>query len=91
MTRAYREIYLSNAQAALGDAFDYAVNTRGIPGDDFVKLFCVSSVSRRMENGEPSLLAGMSGIEIACEVIAETTGKQFEAVLAERMERSREY
>ena len=91
MTRAYREIYLNNAQSALGDAFDYAVNTCGIPGDDFVKLFCVSSVSRRMENGEPSLLAGKSGIEIAVEVVSETTGKQLEAVPAERMERSAEY
>ena len=91
MTSAYREIYLSNAQSALGDAFDYAVNTCGIPGDDFVKLFCVSSVSRRMENGEPSLLAGKSGIEIAVEVVSETTGKQLEAAPLERMERSREY
>ncbi|MBO4283284.1 MAG: helix-turn-helix transcriptional regulator [Clostridia bacterium] len=91
MTRAYREIYLSNAQAALGDAFDYAVNTCSIPGDDFVKLFCGSSLSRRMENGEPSLLSGKSGIEIAIEIIAETTGKQLEAIPTERMERSEEY
>ena len=91
MTRAYQEIYLSNAQAALGDAFDYAVNTCSIPGDDFVKLFCGSSLSRRMENGEPSLLSGKSGIEIAIEVIAETTGKQLEAIPTERMERSVEY
>lgn len=91
MTRAYREIHLSNAQAALGDAFDYAVNTCSIPGDDFVKLFCGSSLSRRMENGEPSLLSGKSGIEIAIEVIAETTGKQLEAIPTERMERSAEY
>ena len=91
MTRAYQEIYLSNAQAALGDTFDYAVNTCSIPGDDFVKLFCGSSVSRRMENGEPSLLSGKSGIEIAIEVIAETTGKQLEAIPTERMERSAEY
>ena len=91
MTRAYQEIYLSNAQAALGDAFDYAVNTCSIPGDDFVKLFCGSSLSRRMENGEPSLLSGKSGIEIAVEVIAETTGKQLEAISSERMERSAEY
>ena len=91
MTRAYREIYLSNAQAVLGDAFDYAVNTCSIPGDDFVKLFCGSSLSRRMENGEPSLLSGKSGIEIAIEVIAETTGKQLEAIPTERMERSPEY
>lgn len=91
MTHAYREIYLSNAQAALGDTFDYAVNTCSIPGDDFVKLFCGSSLSRRMENGEPSLLSGKSGIEIAIEVIAETTGKQLEAIPTERMERSAEY
>lgn len=91
MTHAYREIYLSNAQAVLGDAFDYAVNTCSIPGDDFVKLFCGSSLSRRMENGEPSLLSGKSGIEIAVEVISETTGKQLEVMPTERMERSTEY
>ena len=44
-----------------------------------------------MENGEPLLLAGKSGIEIAAEVLAETTGKQFEAVSTERIERSEEY
>ena len=91
MTRAYREIYLSNAQSVLGDAFDYAINTCHIPGDVFVKLFAVSSISKRMENGEPSLLSGKSGIEIAIDVIAETTGKQLEAIPAEHMERSVEY
>jgi len=91
MTHAYQEIYLSNAQVALGDAFDYAVNTCGIPGKDFAKLFCGSSVSRRMGNGEPSLLSGKSGIEIAIEVVAETTGKQLDAAPTERMERSAEY
>ena len=75
MTHAYREIYLSNAQSVLGDAFDYAINTCQISGDDYVKLFVASTVSRRMENGEPSLLSGKSGIEIAIEVIAETTKK----------------
>ena len=54
MIRAYQEIYLSKAQSVLGDAFDYAVNTCGITGNDFVKLFIVSSVSKRMENGEPA-------------------------------------
>ena len=91
MTHAYQEIYLSNAQAALGDALDYAVNTCNIPGDDFVKLFCGSSLSRRMENGEPSLLSGKSGIEIAIDVIAETTGKQLEVTPTEHMERSVAY
>ena len=79
MTRAYREIYLSKAQAALGDTFDYAVNACGIPGEDFVKLFITSTISRRMENGEPSVLAGKSGIELASDVMLETTGKSLDA------------
>ena len=42
MTHAYQEMYLSNAQALLGDAFDYAINACSISGNDFVKLFSVS-------------------------------------------------
>ena len=90
-TRAYREIYLSKAQSALGLAFDYAVNDCRIPGADFVQLFSASSISRRMENGEPAVLAGKSGVEIAIDVILETTGRQPEATPSERIERSAEY
>lgn len=90
-TRAYQETYLSKAQAALGDAFDYAINTCRIPGSDFIKLFTASSVSRRMENGEPAYLAGKSGIEIAADVLLESTGKQLEAEPQEHFGRSREY
>ena len=91
MTHAYREIYLSNAQSALGDAFDYAINTCGISGKDFVKLFITSSVSKRMENGEPSFLAGKSGIEIAAEVVSETMGKKLDIAAEEHFGRSEEY
>lgn len=91
MTRAYREIYLSKAQAGLGDAFDYAVNACGISGEDFVNLFCVSTVSRRMAKGEPSIVAGKSGIEIALDVMLETTGKILDIEPVESFSRSREY
>ena len=91
MTRAFQEIYLNRVQSMLGDAFDYAVNTCGVPGDDFVKLFSVSSISKRMENGEPSVLLGKSGIEIAIDVLTETTGRTPEAKPQERFERSAEY
>ena len=91
MIRAYQEVYLSKAQAALGDAFDYAINACHIPGDDFIKLFSASSVSKRMENGEPALLAGKSGIEIAIDVVQETTGKVLETDPEEHFGRSREY
>ena len=91
MTRAYQEIYLNKAQSVLGDAFDYAINTCGIAGNDFIKLFSASTVSGRTENGEPATLAGMSGIEIASEIISETMGKELSPKKKERLERSNEY
>lgn len=91
MTRAYQEIYLSKAQSVIGDAFDYAVNTCAILGTDFVKLFIASSVSKRLENGEPAYLAGKSGIEIVREIIAETKGKELQIEPQEHFGRSKEY
>ena len=88
---AYQEMYLSKAQVSLGDAFDYAINTCKIPGEDFIRFFTASSVSKRMENGEPAFLAGKSGIEIAVDVVLETTGKQLDCEPQEHMGRSREY
>lgn len=91
MTHAYQEIYLSNAQAMLGDAFDYAINVCHIPGSSFVKLFVASTISKRLENGEPNYLSGKSGIEVAMEILAETTGKAPDAAPQEHFGRSREY
>lgn len=91
MTHAYQEIYLSKAQSVLGDAFDYAVNICDIPGSDFVKLFIASSVSKRMENGEPAYLSGKSGIEIVREIVAETKGKELQVEPQEHFGRSKEY
>ena len=91
MTHAYQEIYLSNAQSMLGDAFDYGINACHIPGSSFVKLFAASTISKRLENGEPSYLSGKSGIEVAREILAETTGKVPDAAPQEHFDRSREY
>ena len=91
MTHAYQEIYLSKAQSVLGDAFDYALNICNLSGSDFVKLFVASSISKRMENGEPAYLAGKSGSEIEVEIIAETMGKELPIEPHEHFGRSREY
>lgn len=91
MTHAYQEIYLSNAQSMLGDAFDYAINICHIPGSSFVKLFIASTISKRLENGEPNYLSGKSGIEVAMDILAETTGKEPDAAPQEHFGRSREY
>ena len=91
MIHAYQEIYLSKAQAVLGEAFDYAVNTCSISGENFIKQFIVSSVSKKMENGEPAYLAGKSGIELVKDIVAETTGKDLTEVPPDRLDRSTEY
>ena len=91
MIHAYQEIYLSKAQSVLGDAFDYAVNTCKMCGNDFVKLFIASSVSKRMENGEPAYLAGKSGIEIVVEIVAETKKQELQIEHKEHLRRSGEY
>lgn len=91
MTHAYQEIYLSKAQSVLGDVFDYAVNTCGIAGEDFVKLFIASSISKRMENGEPSYIAGKSGIEIVIEIVKETKDQELSIEPEEHFGRSPEY
>ena len=91
MIRAYQEIYLNKAQSVLGDAFHYAVNTCGISGSDFIKLFVASSISKRMENGEPAYLAGKSGIEIVVDILAETMGKNVNTEQQVQMGRTCEY
>ena len=91
MIHAYQEIYLNKAQAALGDAFDHAINTCHISGPDFVSFFTTGSVSKKLENGEPAYLLGKSGIELAIDVIYESTGKLLETEPREHFERSPEY
>lgn len=91
MTHAYQETYLNKAQSVLGEAFDYAVNTCGISGNDFVKLFLASSVCKRMENGEPAYIAGKSGIEIVIDVVSQTMGKEISNEPEARFGRSKEY
>ena len=91
MIHAYQEIYLSKAQAVLGEAFDYGINVCNIPADSFIKQFVASSVSKRLENGEPLYLAGKSGIELVKDIIAETTGKDLSEKTMDRLSRSTEY
>ncbi len=91
MTHAYHEMYLSNAQSALGTAFDYAINTCEIPGEDFIKLFVASSASKRMERGEPACLVGKSGIELTMDIMIETKGQELCIEQQTNFNRSVEY
>ncbi len=91
MVRAYPEMYLPKAQAVLGEALDYAVNACGMSGEGFINMFIVSSVSKRMAEGEPTLVAGKSGIEIVLDTVFEATGKILDIPQKESFFRSPEY
>ncbi len=91
MIYAYQEIYLNKAQQVLGDAFDYAINICNISGEDFIKLFVISSISKRIEKGEPNYLVGKSGIDLVLEILDETTNKKIDASSIESISRSKEY
>lgn len=91
MMHAYQEMYLNKAQALLGDAFDYAINTCKIAGEDFVKLFLASSVCGRLENGDPTCIAGKSGIELVVEIVFETMNQEIKKEPKEHFGRSKEY
>ena len=91
MIHAYQEIYLNHAQTMLGEAFDYAVNACRIPGDIFSKYFVVSSVSKKLENGEPAYLAGKSGVEVVYEIIDEVKNEELEIEPQYNVNRTVEY
>lgn len=91
MMYAYDKIYLDVAQTALGCMLDFAVNDLKYELDVFYKLFITSGISRRFESGDPSIVAGRSGVELAYDVILKTTGSVDIVVPQFRTDRSKEY
>ena len=71
MMRAYDELYLGKARMTLAWMFDYAVNGCRIEIEDFYRMFLMSSYARRFETGNCSVVAGLSGVELAQRVIWE--------------------
>lgn len=69
MTHAYNELYLNDAKECLADMLDYAVNTCGYKADWFASLFVTTGYAQKFENGNPAVISGMSGVELARKVI----------------------
>ena len=74
MTSAYNELYLANAQRTLANCFDYAVNSLKIPFERFYMMFAVSDLAGKFEKGDPFVISGKSGIELALLVMEKNTG-----------------
>lgn len=75
MARAYSESYLSDAKDRLSQFFDYLINDCGMKADWVASIFLSSGYAEQFERGNPAVLAGMSGIELA-RVVVEATYKK---------------
>lgn len=67
---AYSEYYLSDAKNNLAAAFDYAVNDWDFDCDWFARAFVQSGYADKFERGNPAVVSGMSGIELARKIIS---------------------
>ena len=71
MTHAYREYYLEDAMESLGAMLEDSVMLFEVPLERFWPLFLASPVSERFAAGDPYVLAGKSGWELAAQVLEE--------------------
>ena len=69
MMHAYDKTYLDKARTALGRMLDFAVYDLHYDIEVFFDLFLTSDVAARFETGDFTVLAGMSGVELAYEVL----------------------
>lgn len=74
MTHAYSELYIENAQAVLAQMMHYVIYDLGMDYDPYARLFVQSGVAGQFEKGNPRFVVGMSGTELADEVIRRVTG-----------------
>lgn len=72
MIRAYDKVYLDKARTALGRMLDFAVYDLKYDISDFFNLFINSGIAERFENGDFAVIVGMSGVELAYEVLGQS-------------------
>ena len=75
MTHAYSELYLSNAKERLSAYFDYVINCCKYKPEWAAQIFIASGYAQQFERGNPAYVAGMSGPELAREIIFKVYGK----------------
>jgi len=87
----YDIIYLHDAAKNLGEMIDYSVNDKGLEGEQILDMFIVSGYADQFENGNPRVIAGMNGVELAIEVIETVKGSSQYIKPSNRYYRTPEY
>ena len=91
MTCAYSELYLSDAKKNLATMFDYAVNDCKYDIDWVVELFVKSGYAKRYETGNPAVIAGMSGVELARDIVYSVYQENILIEAAQPVDKTPEY
>ena len=69
MIHAYDKVYLEKARTVLGRMLDFAVYDLKYDMEEFFALFIKSGAAAQFETGDFSVIAGMSGVELAYEIL----------------------
>lgn len=91
MIHGYAETYLSDAMNNLGDMMDYAVHDCNYEADIFFSLFISSGIAKEFGVGNPKFIAGMSGVELTCEVVFRVYDKRISIKPSENIDKSQEF
>lgn len=75
MIHAYSELYLEEMQEDMGLVFDLAVNVLHYDINKFNEIFINSTIAKKIEYGDSSVLAGKSGVEMLYDVLDERGDK----------------
>ena len=77
MIHAYDETLLSKARDSLGRMLDFSAHTLHIEPSTMLALFSASGVASAFERGDIRTIVGMSGIELAYEIL-DRSGVEYE-------------
>lgn len=91
MIHAYSESYLDDAMSNLGDMMSYAVCDCHYSAEDFFTYFISSGVAEKFGSGNPKYVAGMSGVELAREVIRQVKGDNIQVMPSQPTREGVEY
>ena len=91
MIHAYSDLYLNDARRTLARSFDAAVYIFGYKLPEYYELFINSVFSDKFEKGDPYVVSGMSGTELAAETIESQIGTAPKGELNYSYDRSPEY
>ena len=91
MTCAYSEMYLEDAMRTLGEAVDFAFCDQGLNSAELTAILSNALEMKQFERGMPRVICGMSGDELAREIIADAGLKPVECRESYPFDRSPQY